>query len=414
VILRLALHSLTRGRARTALTVAGVAVAAAMLLDMVMLGSGMRESFRGFVEQQGFQLRLTPRGTMPFDTEATVGGGRALVESLRADPDVITVAPVLGGRLFALGSAAGAERGERGPAGTSRSASDPVVASFALGIDPAVQTDYVLEEGRELAAPDEVVANTQFLDAAGLRVGETFTAATGYDAQMRRASGTRRLRIVGRARFVMLSATERATALPLATLQAMGGDERRDRLSVLLVRTRLGADVETVRARIEAAEPRLSALSTEAALKQMDERLGYFRQLAFILASVSLLVGFLLVTTLVTVSVNERIGEIAVMRAIGVARGRIVAQVVAEGLALSLVGAVLGLGLGLVTARWLNAILASFPGLPAAFDFFLFEPSSAVRSLAMLVVCGVLAGIWPAWRAATLPIARTLREEAVA
>jgi hypothetical protein len=36
-----------------------------MLLDMVMLGSGMRESFRGFIEQQGFQLRLTPRGTMP-------------------------------------------------------------------------------------------------------------------------------------------------------------------------------------------------------------------------------------------------------------------------------------------------------------------------------------------------------------
>lgn len=407
MILRLALHALTRRRSRTALTVAGVAVAAAMLLDMVMLGSGMRASFRGFVEQQGFQLRLTPRGTMPFDTEATVGGGNALVASLREDPDVVTVAPVLGGRLFALGT--GGEAG--GAGGTAR---DPVVASFALGIDPPVQTDYVLEEGREIAAPDELVANARFLDAAGLRVGDTLRAATGYDAQMRRAAGVRTLRVVGRARFIMLSATELATAVPLPTLQAMGGDERRDRLSVLLVRTRPGADVEAVRQRLEATEPRLSALSTEAALRQMDERLGYFRQLAFILASVSLLVGFLLVTTLVTVSVNERIGEIAVMRAIGVARGRIVAQVMAEGLALSLVGAALGLGLGLLTARWLNAILASFPGLPAAFDFFLFEPSSAVRSLAMLVVCGVLAGIWPAWRAATLPIARTLREEAVA
>jgi len=30
------------------------------------------------------------------------------------------------------------------------------------------------------------------------------------------------------------------------------------------------------------------------------------------------------------------------------------------------------------------------------------------------VACGVLAGVWPAWRAAMLPIARTLREEAVA
>jgi putative ABC transport system permease protein len=129
---------------------------------------------------------------------------------------------------------------------------------------------------------------------------------------------------------------------------------------------------------------------------------------------VSLAVGFLLVTTLVTVSVNERIGEIAVMRAIGVARGRIVTQVVLEGVVLSLVGASLGLGLGLVTARWLNGILATFPGLPAAFDFFRFEPGAAFRALGLLVCCGIAAGIWPAWRAATLPIATTLREEAVA
>lgn len=400
MILRLALHSLTRRRARTALTVAGVAVAAAMLLDMVMLGSGMRESFRGFVEQQGFQLRLTPRGTMPFDTEATVGGADALFAALRADRDVTVAAPVLGSRLFTLGASATAT-----PA-------TPAVASFALGIDPALQTDYRIEEGREILGPDEMVVNEPYLAATGHALGDRVRVAAGYDAQMRRSTGERTLRIVGRGRFVMLSATEVASALPLATLQEMSGAG--DRLSVVLVRTRPGADVESVRARIEAQHPRLSALSTEVALRFMDERLGYFRQLAFILASVSLMVGFLLVTTLVTVSVNERIGEIAVMRAIGVAKSHIVAQVVAEGLALSLAGALLGLGLGLITARWLNGILATFPGLPEAFDFFLFEPASAVRSLALLVACGVLAGIWPAWRAATLPIARTLREEAVA
>jgi len=165
---------------------------------------------------------------------------------------------------------------------------------------------------------------------------------------------------------------------------------------------------------IEASDARVSALSTEAALRFVDERLSYFRQLAFILASVSLITGFLLVTTLVTVSVNERIGEIAVMRAIGVARERIVFQVMLEGLVLSGIGAVLGLGLGIVTAKWLNGILSAFPGLPAAFDFFLFEPSAAVRSLGLIILCGIGAGLWPAWRATTLSIAQTLREEAVA
>ncbi len=395
MMLRLALANLTRRAARTALTTAGVAVASAMLLDMVMLGSGMRESFRGFLEQQPYQLRLTPRGTMPFDSEATIGGASELIARITADSDVVSVAPVLGGKLFV-------------PRG------DSVVAGFALGIDPTKQADYIIVEGRDIAAPNETVWNGALLAAAGLTVGDTVRAAAGYDPQLRRFTGARELVIVGRGRFVMLSGGELASALQLPTLQEMGGPDRADRISVALVGVRDGAAAEEVANRIEAAEPRMSAISTEAALRFVDERLGYFRQLAFILASVSLAVGFLLVTTLVTVSVNERIGEFAVLRAIGVARWRIVAQVMAEGVALSVVGSVLGLGLGLVTAKWLNGILASFPGLPAAFEFFRFEPSAAFRSLGMLVICGILAGIWPAWRAASLPIAKTLREEAVA
>jgi len=114
------------------------------------------------------------------------------------------------------------------------------------------------------------------------------------------------------------------------------------------------------------------------------------------------------------VSVNQRIGEIAVQRAIGVARAHVVQQILIESLGISILGAALGLALGLVTARWLNAILASFPGLPTAIDFFLFQPRAAWTALGLLVVSGLVAGVYPAWRAASLPIARTLREEAVA
>ena len=98
-------------------------------------------------------------------------------------------------------------------------------------------------------------------------------------------------------------------------------------------------------------------------MANVDERLSYFRQLSAILGAVSLIVGFLLVTTLVTVSVNERVGEIVVMRAIGVSRAHVVQQIVLEGTAMSVTGAVLGTGLGLVTARYLNTILSRFPGL---------------------------------------------------
>jgi len=394
MIATLAFASLARHRARTALAILGICVSSAMLLDMVMLSSGMRESFRGLLLSQGFQLRISPKGTLPFDTEATIRDADSLVALVRAMPEVQAVSPVLGGQLhFPLETGA--------------------VTAAALGVDPAVQGDYELVSGRNPSGANEIVANDALLRAIRHTVGDTVRAAAGYDAQLRALSGERALQIVGRVRFIYLALDQRAAALPIATLRAMNGPELEGRASLAMVRLRAGADVERARVALESALPRVTVISTSEALKQVDERLSYFRQLAVILGAVSLVVGFLLVTTLVTVSVNERIGEIAVMRAIGVHRWRIVAQIVLESATIMFVAAPMGLVLGLVTARYLNSILASFPGLPERIDFFLFQPSAAWTALGLLAACGVLAGIYPSWRGASLPIATTLRQEAV-
>lgn len=391
----LALATLGRHRGRTVLAVLGVAVAFAMLLDMVMLSSGLRASFRDLLLSRGFQLRLSPKGTLPFDTEATIGGAADLLATLRAFPDVAAVSPVLGGQLH-IPRAGG------------------TVTSFALGVEPRVQGDYELLSGRDPLRPDELVANDDLLRSAGAAVGDTLTTAAGYDAPLRTFSGTRRLVIAGRARFLYLSAGQPAAALALSTLQGMRGADATDAVSLIMVRLRDGAIVDAARRRIQSALPRVDVISTSEAMARVDQRLSYFRQLSFILGAVSLVVGFLLVTTLVTVSVNERLGEIAVMRAIGVSRMHVVEQVVLESGAIVLGGAALGLGLGLLTARYLNHILSSFPGLPAAIDFFLFQPRAVWTALGLLALCGVAASVYPAWRAAVHPVARALREEAVA
>ncbi|HET7457314.1 MAG TPA: FtsX-like permease family protein [Gemmatimonadaceae bacterium] len=401
MLLSLSGASLRRHPTRTLLAVLGVAVSAALLLDMVMLATGMRESFREFLLVRGFQLRVSPKGTLPFDTEATIAGADSLVRVIRANPDVEAVSPVLGGQLYVIrpGVDAGGER---------------VVTTFALGIQPAEQGDYELLAGGDVAPPDRGVGNDAFFAATGARVGDTLDVAVGFDPQLRSYAGRRRVVVAGRGRFFYTSAGQAVVALPLATVQAMGGADRADRVSLVMAKVRDGGDVERARKWIERAWPTVTAISIETALRQVDERLSYFRQLAFILGAISLVVGFLLVTTLVTVSVNERVGEIAVMRAIGVSRGHVVAQVLVEGVAISAAGSLLGLALGLATARVLNAILADFPGLPAAFDFFLFQPAAAWRALGLLAVSSVLAGAYPAWRASSLPIATTLRQEAVA
>jgi putative ABC transport system permease protein len=392
--LQLAGRSLRRNVSRTLLATLGVAVSAAMLLDMVMLATGMRESFASLLGRNGFTIRVSPRGTLPFDSEATIGQAADAAAAIAGVTGVTAVAPVLGATIHVLG---------RGAA----------VTAFALGIDPAVQGDYELLDGAEPTAPDAVVASDALLRATNTHIGDTVEVAVGFDPQLRTYQGRQRLVVSGRAHFVYLSADDRAAALQLGTVQAMAGRGRADRVSLFMVRTAPNVDPEVARAAIERALPRVTALSTAAAIAEAERRLSYFRQLAFILGAVSLIVGFLLVSTIITVSVNERVGEIAVMRAIGVSRWHIVQQITIEGVALSLTGAIAGLLLGVVTARYLNSILRGFPGLPDAIDFFLFQPSAAFRALGLLVASGIVAGIYPSWRAASLPISGTLREEAV-
>src|SRR3954464_1736726 len=95
----LAQASLIRHRARTTLAVLGVAIATAMLLDMVMLATGMRESFRELLLSQGYDIRLAPKGTLPFDTDATIPDVAAVTGVLRSNEDIREISPVLGGSI---------------------------------------------------------------------------------------------------------------------------------------------------------------------------------------------------------------------------------------------------------------------------------------------------------------------------
>lgn len=400
----LAFATLRRHPARTVLAVLGIAVAAALLLDMVMLATGMRESFRSLLLTRGYQLRVSPKGTLPFDSEATIDGATAIVTALRANPDIKAVSPSLGTTLALPWQA--------------------FPSVFTLGLEADVQGDYVLEAGRDMPLPAApvvtgvplpAVVNRTFLVRSGKRLGDTLTVAAGIDAQLRTTARSRVITLAGEGRFFYVPAETPVVALPLGAVRTLLGPEYRDRMSLAMAESRRGdsASVEAVRQWIAGTQPRVTAISTETAIRQVEERLSYFRQLAFVLGAISLGIGFLLVATLVTLSVNERRGEIAVLRAIGTQKSGVLRQVFLEGFLLSAAGIAGGLVLGLVTARWLNGILRDFPGLPAAFDFFLWSPEAAWKSLALLLVSGTVAGLLPAWRAASLPIIRSLREDAV-
>jgi len=166
-------------------------------------------------------------------------------------------------------------------------------------------------------------------------------------------------------------------------------------------------------ASLAAAHPQLAVRSWLDLAFFYQSVKALYNRIFGMLGVIMLVIVLFAMTNTLGMAVAERTREIGTLRAIGTYPGELVRNFVLEGVAIMGVGALAGLALGLVTARYLNSILASFPGLPAAIDFFLFEPRDAWTALGLLTTAGILAGIYPSWRGASLPIAVTLREEAV-
>jgi putative ABC transport system permease protein len=389
------LRSLGRHPLRTALSLAGIAVASAMLLDMVMLSGGIEKSFSELLLASGYHIRVTPKGTLPFDTEASIPGAARIVSALRREPGVEAAGAVLGTSIY----------GRSG---------DSLVTLFGYGIQPEAQGLYRVTAGSDLTPADTfgVLMSEAAAGLMGAGVGDTVTLAGRLDPQIAQAGVGRRLTVRGLVRWIYDYRGQPSVGAVLRLMQQLDGDPDADRASLLLVRAADDGAVEGLADRLRERFPGLEVNSIADLVVQAKRRLVYFTQLSYVLGGMSLVVAVLLVGTLLTITVNERLGEIATLRAIGVSRGSVVRQVLAEGVALTVLGGGAGILLGLATAEYLDGILTSFPGLPEAFSFFVPRAGTLTLAAAVLLVTGSLAGLYPAWLASRAPIAATLRAEA--
>lgn len=385
------LKSLFRRRGRTALALSGIAVSAALLLDMTMLASGLTASFGELLGVSGYALRVTPKGILPFDSDAAIANGNDVARRIATVDGVRAVAPVLGAQFRLV-------RGD--------SAGEPM---FTVGIDPRAEFLYRIDRGRQ-PGPGELIVSVPLARDLGIEPGDVVALAGELDVTLGRARATRTFRVSGVGDFLYDYAGEHSMAMTLADAQA--ATSRPGDVSLFGVAVADGADDEAVARRISAAVPEVSAYSSKQLMGEMDKRLLYFKQLATILGSVAMVVTALLVSTIITIGVRERFGEIATLRAIGIRGRRVLLAVVTEGLALAALGCLGGLPLGLWMAGRLDRILLSFPGIPARMTFFAWEPGRVALAMGIVIAIGALAGCIPGLAAIRAPLARALREEA--
>jgi putative ABC transport system permease protein len=288
------------------------------------------------------------------------------------------------------------------------------VTLFGYGIQPEAQALYALESGSDLEPLDTMglLVSTPAARLLGVQPGDSVTLVGRLDPQVIAGRGGRTLAVRGIVRWIYDYRGQPSVGTVLPVMQRLADRRAGDRASLLMVKVRDDAAVAGVVTRLREIFPRLETNSVVDLVRHFKKRLVYFRQLSYILGTMSLIVTVLLIATLLTINVNERLGEIATLRAIGISRATVVREVLVEGLTLTLLGSIIGTMLGVATARYLDSILTSFPGLPAAFSFFVPRRESLTTAGLVLIVTGALAALYPAWVAARAPIAATLRAEA--
>jgi putative ABC transport system permease protein len=123
-------------------------------------------------------------------------------------------------------------------------------------------------------------------------------------------------------------------------------------------------------------------------------------------AAISLLVGGIGITNIMLVTVTERTREIGIRKAIGARRRAILQQFLLESMFLSglggLVGILIGVGVSLAGAAVLPQLVPDFP--PPSVSV-----GSVVLSFSISLLIGLVAGGYPANRAARLRPIEALR-----
>lgn len=397
----MAWRNLIRRRLRSALTLAGLAVAVAVMACLLAFGQGYQSGLSRELDQMGMQLMVVPLGC-PYDAAARVlkglapeAGGlegpnpglpAASLAAVRRDPDVAVAAPLL---------MAAVPRPSEGR------------TDLWVGLDRrsrALKPWWRLTQGSHwFQRPDEVILGAEAALAELRSPGDPFYSP----GTARHGSSGTRLRVAG---VLERSGTSDDSLffLPLPTAQAMFGET--GRLSAIAIRLKDPTRVADVAARLQQL-PGAQVVTLTEMMGTFLNLVGSVRTLVLAIGILAVAISALSVFNTMLAAVLERTPELGVLRAIGASRLAVFRLIAMEALLLSLAGGAAGLLLAAGGGRWVEAAVKGFVPLAPAESLLALTGSVITRCLLMSVGAGLAAGCYPAWRASRLAPAEALRTE---
>ncbi|MFH1786810.1 MAG: FtsX-like permease family protein [archaeon] len=165
-----------------------------------------------------------------------------------------------------------------------------------------------------------------------------------------------------------------------------------------------GCPVEEMARQINEAIPDGKATPIKQVVEQKMQTIKQISNFGMAVGVIILLIGSLMVFTTMMASVNERTREIGIFRAIGFRKQHIARIFITEALVLSLVSGAIGYALGIIVTSIAGSLIAEVE-IASAFD-----PYLAVAAVALAVLVGTAATVYPALKASKIDPAEALRQ----
>ena len=376
------LKNLVRRKARSLLTILGIAVAIGTVVTLRGVSYGFERSFRANFERRGIDLVVVSAG---------------IPDQLRSnlDEDIGTqIERIAGVRRVSSGllELVDIQRG------------DSNISILVNGWRPggAQLDDLTIVSGRAIRPEDSraIMLGATLAEILHKGVGDTVTMQDErYD-------------VVGVYRSFDLFENGGAV-VPLTTLQREM--VRPKSVTGFTVELEAAQDKEaladTVRLRIDAlvdAKGKSCGVTAQPTRAYVSGTI-YIRMangMAWITSGIALIVGGITILNTMITAVIERTKEIGLLQALGWVRARVLGMVLGEALLLSLTGAAVGIGAAMLVIRWLA-------GLPQTSGFVsgAVSPVVIAEGLGLTLLMSLIGGVGPAYRAAGLQPTEALRHE---
>ena len=284
--------------------------------------------------------------------------------------------------------------------------------NIAIGIDPSADQSLnplALVAGTWPQGEQQIAIDKGTADKKSFAVGDTIEAIADGPARSYRVSG-----IVAYGSVDSLGGATIAV-LDIATAQRLF--DKVEKLDIVRVAGKEGVSSSELVGEIrpllpETAQVRTASEQASSDSEETGEGVNIFRYFLLAFGGIALFVGSFVIANTLSITVAQRVRELATLRTLGASRRQVLWSVVLEAVVVGVIASVVGLFLGLGLALGLNELLAA-TGVDLPQSGLVFSTRTIVVSLLVGTLIALLASLRPAIRATRVPPIAAVREGAV-